>query len=127
MAALGGSIKAVSINNRSYKVAADADGARDLGGYTTTRNMNGDGSSRKSQERKPWKLGGLTIAVDDALGDQEFLQDTTDAPDDVAISIELITGEVYQGEGSLEDDLDYSTMNATCGISLSGSFKLTRQ
>ena len=120
----GGSIESVEINNRVFPVAADADVSRDLGGFTKEIMMNGDGSARYKKVRKPWKLGGLTVEISDADGDQEHLQAAQNSEEEVPIVINLVTGISYGGYGSVLDDLEFSSENATAEVSLGGGFKL---
>jgi len=125
--AIGGSIESVTLAGREFAVAADADASRDLGGFTKTIEPNGNGTARTVMTRKPWKIEGLTLSTDDDRADQEFLQDIADNPNDVAIAITEASGAVYQGVGSITDDLTKGTQNATTGVTLMGPGKLTKQ
>lgn len=128
MAAVGGSIIAVSLKGRIFPVAADADAARSLGGYTNEVAPNGDGSARIIKTRTPWKVSGLTLECDDERGDQAFLQqDIADAQDFVTCTVELAGGDVYQGRGTITEEIEYSTQNATAAVTLMGPQKLERQ
>ena len=130
--AIGGSIKAISIKGRDFPVAADADGERDLGGYTNEVQSNGNGTVRVIKLAKPWNMGGLALSIDDNRGDQEFLQgiaDGKDAGDDglYDCTFTFVDNNTYQGRGTIVGDLKKSTKNATAEVALSGSDTLTKQ
>lgn len=132
MAAIGGSIKNISVKGRPFTVAADADGERDLGGYTNEVQSNGDKTVRVIKLVKPWNMGGLSVSIDDNRSDQEFLQgisDGKDAGDDglYDMTFTFVDGNTYQGRGIVVGDLKKSTKNATMEIALSGSDTLTKQ
>lgn len=127
MAAIGGSIESVSINGRIFSVAADADGSRKLGGFTSEKQANGNGTARTIKTRVCWEIGGLTLSLDPAQADQEFLQSVADGNVDVAISVTGAGGDTWQGTGTVTGDLVGSTMNATCPVVLGGPGKLTQQ
>lgn len=132
MAAIGGSIRNISIKGRSFTVATDADGSRDTGGYSNEVQSNGDGTARKIMTRKPWMIEGLAVSVDDNRDDQKFLQDVCDgkdAGDDgyYDCTITLVSGITFQGRGTVNGDLKFSTQNATCEIALAGPDSLTKQ
>ena len=81
MPAVGGPIESVSIDGRNFPVAADADTNRKIGGDENEIQPNGDGSARIIKTKVPWKVDGLTVSVDDFLGDHEFLQGISDKND----------------------------------------------
>jgi hypothetical protein len=127
MATVGGSIESVGIRGRTFAVAADADGSRDIGGFTNEVQPNGDGTARLVKTRKPWMIEGLTLAVNDDRGDQEFLQEIEDGNDFVAIDITFASGSTWQGSGIVTGDLKYSGQNGTAEVVLSGEGVLTQQ
>lgn len=124
---VGGSVLEMIIGGRLFQVAADADGSRDLGGYTSEYSPNGNGSARKLMTRKVWKLGGLSLEIDDERGDQEYLQDIVDSPDNVDISATMVSGITWAGKGSPTGDFGMSTANATAPLEFSGPGKLKQQ
>ena len=127
MTVIGGSIESISLNGRNFAVAADAEGQRKIGGFTNEIQPNGDGTARTVKTREAWGLEGLTIAIDDSSADQEFLQDLADGNSFFPVAITLASGTVYQGDGQITGDLQYSTQNATASVSLMGQGKLTAQ
>lgn len=125
--ASGGSIENISIKNRLFRVAADADSNRDLGGFTNEIQPNGDGSARKIMTRKPWMLDGLTVEIDNTNQDLEFLQEVADMNDYVAMTITYVDGFSYSGRGTVSGDLQAGSNSATADISLSGPGRLEQQ
>ena len=127
MSAVGGSIESIAINNRLFPVAADVDASRDLGGFTSAVESNGNGSARILLTRKPWHISGVTVEVDDVRADHEFLQSVADAKEFVTIIVTLASGLSYQGIGTIVDKLELSTVKTTAQIELMGPQKLTQQ
>lgn len=122
-----GSIQEVSINNRLFSVAADADSNRKLGGFEVEVQANGDGTVRKKLTRVPFKIDGLQLSVLDVRGDQEFLQDVANQPGLVPVTITYVGGTTYQGVGTVTGELQYSSQNGTCTVTLEGQAELTLQ
>lgn len=127
MGAIGGSIEEVTINGRVFAVAADADVTRQLGGFNNEKQSNGNGSTRTIKTRVPWQLNGLTVNIDDSLGDHEFLQNLANLNDDFAVSITYLSGEVYQGTGQITGELVANSQNTLATVNLQGPGELTRQ
>ena len=127
MGSIGGPIESVTINGRAFAIAHDAGATRDLGGFTKTVEMNGDGTARAVMERRPWLLEGLTIVTDDDRSDQEFLQDVADGPDFTDCSVTYVSGAIYSGSGTLTDAAAYDSQKGLTEIKLSGPQKLTKQ
>lgn len=127
MAAVGGPVESVSIDGRYFSVAADADSGRELGGFTNENQSNGDGTARLIKSRKPWQIDGLTLAIDDLLEDQEYLQDKADQNGYFDINISYASGSVYGGTGQLVDELKFGNAGATVPVTFGGPQKLTAQ
>jgi len=125
--AIGGSIESISVKSRNFPVAADADSNRDLGGFTNEVQANGDGSARQVKTRKPWKLEGIQLEIDNVKEDLEFLQGVSDAQDWVPILVTYVDGTSYQGRGTLNGDVMAASQNATSTLEFSGPDKLKKQ
>jgi hypothetical protein len=117
----------VSIRARLFSVASDADVSMDLGGYSNETQSNGNGTARIIKTRKTWMLENISVVLDPDNNDLEFLQEIADGNTFVPITIELVSGHVYQGKGIVTGDLKGSTQNTTATITLSGKEKLTQQ
>lgn len=127
MSSVGGSLESISIRSRNFSATADADAQRKLGGFETEVQANGDGSVRFIKTRVPWSLDGITIDVDDARADQEFLQEIADGNDGVAITMTMASGVTYQAVGTITGEIKYSTKNATAAVTLGGGGKMDSQ
>lgn len=123
----GGSVKEVHVAGRSFTVAADSDGNRDLGGMSVEMQMNGDLTARAIQTAKPWMMDGLALAINDSNGDQEFLQEKVDLAVEVPIAFLLAGNVIYSGTGLPTGDIKMSTQNITMPLSFSGGGVLRRQ
>lgn len=127
MPATGGSIESVTLKNRTFSVAADADGQRKLGGFENDVQANGDSTSRLIKTRVPWGLADITVSMDDANGDHEFLQGLADQNDFFTCTITFASGAIYQGQGAITGELQVSSQNTTAALSIMGTGVLTKQ
>lgn len=127
MPAVGGSIQSISIRGRIFPVASDAEANKKLGGFENEVQANGDGTARLIKTRVPWSIEGLQIEINDARADHEFLKEIADSQEFVAITMELASGVVYQGDGQIVDEVTASSQNATAEIKLMGPGTLTQQ
>ena len=127
MPAVGGPIDSVSIDGRSFAVAADADTNRDIGGDNNTVETNGNKTGRILKATMPWKVDGLSLSVDDFLGDHEFLQNIADTSIFHIIRMTYASGAVWQGSGTITGELKYASANTTMPIEFSGELNFTQQ
>ena len=127
MAAIGGSIDSLTLDGREFAVAADAEAQRKIGGFENEVMANGNSTARLIKTRNPLSLDGVTIEIDDSRGDQEFVQDLSDATDFFSISITYASGITWQGTAQLVGELASSSQSATMPVSLAGPGKLTKQ
>lgn len=127
MAAVGGSIESISIAGREFAVAADADVSRKLGGFENELQANGNGTVRVVKTRVPWSLSDVTVQVDDAAGDLEFLQNIANGRQLVPCAITFANGETYGGSGIVTGEVTASSQNATASITIMGEGTLTKQ
>ena len=123
-----GSLVEFSVNGRSFKCAADADGNTKLGGKENEFSANGDGiSGRVIQTVVPWSFSGVNFAVDDDNGDLEFLQDIADAGKQVPCKGVYSDGTVRSGSGIITGEIAVSSMNGTVPLTFEGSGKFQKQ
>ena len=127
MNAIGGSLESVNLSGREFKVAADTDSTRSLGGFSTDFEMNGDGTGRPIKTRVPAMFSGLVIEINDDRGDQEFIQNLSDAKDLFVAGVTYVGGATYQGRMTITGELNFNSQNATMTIELKGPAKLTKQ
>lgn len=127
MAAVGGPIESISIDGRNFAVAADADSNRKIGGSENDVQPNGNKTARIIKSAVSWKLDGLTLSVDDFLGDHEFLQDIADKKDFSIIKISYASGAVWQGSGTITGEMQFSSQNTVAAVEFMGTGILTQQ
>lgn len=125
--AIGGSIESMSIKNRLFSVAADADVNRSLGGFNNEVQMNGDGTGRMVKTVMSWMLDGVQVEINNLNSDLEFLQQIADENQFVPFVITYVDGTSYQGSGQLEGEINASSQTATCTLSIRGVGKLEQQ
>jgi hypothetical protein len=77
--------------------------------------------------RVPWAIDGLQVEINDDKGDHEFLQEIADLKDYVSIEMELASGTIYVGTGTITDEIQASSQNATATIKVGGPGKLEAQ
>ena len=127
MPAVGGSIESITLEGRTYSVAADADVGRKLGGSENEVQANGDGTARLIKTRVPWSVSDATVSIDDSNKDAEFLQELADRNSFFPVTITLSSGEIYQGDGQLTGEMPTQTTATTASITIMGTGVLTKQ
>ena len=124
---VGGSLQEITIAGRTFAATSDADVARKLGGFENTTEPNGNGSARQIKNRVAWMLSGIVVDCDDLNEDHEFLQDIADGNLDVPITALYASGQVYQGTGTINGELQYNNQAGSAQFDLGGPGKLTPQ
>lgn len=127
MGAIGGSILEISIHGRNFSVAADADINRRLSGTVNELQFNGNNTARIIKTRGGWMLGGVQVAIDPDLEDEEFLRDIIERAAFGDVTISFADNSVYAGNGTITGEVEYSSGSATATLTLSGPGNLTQQ
>lgn len=128
MAAISGSLTSVTLRGRTIPVAGDSDVNRKKGGWENSLQMNGDGvTARLHKTRTGWRLSNLAVAVDDSLGDHEYIQSLADGMDFFPIGLSYADGSVQEGTGQVTGEIEHSAANGTVTLTLEGPGKLERQ
>lgn len=127
MTAIGGSIESVTLAGREFAVAADAEANRKMGGFENEVQSNGNGTARLIKTRVPMAIDGLTLVVDDARGDHEYLQSLSNRNDFFPVGITYVSGLTYGGTGQITGELQSSSKAATAQVSIMGPGVLSRQ
>lgn len=117
---IGGPVKEVSFNGRTFQVAEDADVTIDLGGYSNEVQMNGDGSVRVIKTRKPGAIEAVSVAIDRERQDQEFLQSISNGTELTDTSITFVDGSVYYGQSILTGDLKVNSKDCKAEVAFMG-------
>jgi len=127
MSAVGGSIESVTLDGRTYSVAADADSNRKIGGFENDVQANGDGTARLIKTRVPFMVDGLAVSIDDDNGDHEFLQNLANRNGFFPLTVTYASGAIWQGTGQVTGEVTLSSQNATAAVSLMGEGTITKQ
>lgn len=127
MPSIGGSIQSVTLDGRTFAVAADVEAQRKLGGFENEVQANGDGTARLIKTRMPLSLDGLSLETDDDRGDHEYLQALADQPGFFAVSITFASGVTYQATAQIVGEMSASSQSAMTSVSLMGPGIMTRQ
>ncbi len=127
MAATGGSLESITIRGREFPCTADADVGRKLGGFENELSPNGNGTSRVIQTRVPPMFNGVVVECDDTREDQEFLQDVADSAELVPVFATYLSGQVYQGQGTIVGELVFNNQSSTASFDIGGTGKFTKQ
>jgi len=126
--AIGGPIKRVSFDGRTYTTAGDGDGQRDLGGNTNTFSPNGDGATGVwLQSPRGWKMESVVLAINDNQGDQKALQDAADSGEDKPVNFRFASGLTFGGRGNIEGEIKWSNSNSRATVTFAGPGKLRKQ
>jgi len=128
MTAIGRPLESVEINGREFQCVGDAAGTRDLGGYSNEYQSNGNpNTGRMIMTPKGWSVPSQGLEIDDAIGDQEYIQSYADSG---AKNIDFVfnygQGVSYQGTGGLVDTLEFDPMTGTMPTAFMGPGKLTK-
>lgn len=126
-AAVGGSLENVAIKGRLFAVAADASVNRKLGGFENAVESNGDGTARIIKTRVPWSASGVQLEINDARGDQEFLQDIANAKDFVPVELTFASGSTWTGRGIITDAIEFDSQKSTAQIAMMGPANISPQ
>lgn len=116
----GGDIRNLNINGRDFNVAADSNVTYRLSGFNNTNSANGDGSVHTVQRRKLGGVESLSLSVDAARGDVEFLQTIWNNGIPVPVSMTLASSEVYAGSLVGEGELNPNTGDGQIEIAMMG-------
>lgn len=126
--AIGGSIEAVNLGGREFPVAADSDSQRKLGGFDNEIEANGNSASaRIIKTRTTWMLSDIAVEIDDARGDQEYIEELKNSNAFFTVGITYVSGETYQGTGQVVGEFQSSSQSVTAPLSLAGPGLLTKQ
>ena len=115
------SIKHPTVGSKTFAVQSDQSITVDVGGYTKTRQMNGNLTGHPKLAAKMWEIAGLQLEFVAENGDIEFLQAVANAPDDAIITWQHIDGYIYNGSGSIEGDIKGDSNTGYVPITLTGA------
>lgn len=119
-----GPLETATIDGRTFPVDGEVDAAKALDGYTNEVKPNGQvGSFRIVKSRKPGRMNSIPLVMDDARGDEEFIQERMDSNDFFACLFTQSDGTVFSGNMQIVEDPETSTKEGTKEVSFMGSLK----
>jgi len=118
-----GPIESVNLDGRRFSLDGEVDAAIAFGGSINEVKPNGDGTSRIIKSKKPARVNSLPLVIDDARGDEEFIQALIDSNEFFTASITKVDGAVYSGDMQIVEDPETSTKEGTKEISLMGTLR----
>lgn len=124
---MAGTLKSVNIAGIRLHPDSETDVSIFLGGYNNENKVTGDGKLYTVKTRVAGKLDTIDVILDDSRKKTlKKLQEVMDSTDNnFPIFITDVEGTTYQGTGTIEGSLEYSTMTGKVSISLmSASFKM---
>ena len=125
---MAGSLVEITVEGRSFKAAADADGSTKLGGMSIEFSPNGDGQTgRNILTRTGWALSGVDLAFDDENADLEFLQAIQDSGRFVPVKAVYADGTIRSGRGNVTGTIEVSSMSGTASVAFEGPGKFALQ
>jgi len=124
MSAIGGPAKTISIAGRDFACTADCNINMTLGGYSNEHQPNGTKSARIIKKRVCAKLEGVSVEIDLAREDMEFLNDVNNGAEDVDVVVEYVDGTFYAGALGVEGELAYAAESASASFDMAGGGEL---
>jgi hypothetical protein len=121
MGVRAGDIRQVKINSREFDPKGEDGNVNiDVGGFTNTYALNGNGTGHITQRRKAAGFSDLPLSLDDARKDLEFLQKIADDGDPVPVVMVLASGKTYSGSLVLVGDLGKATGDGIATVEMRG-------
>ncbi|MBQ7752912.1 MAG: hypothetical protein IJR80_04565 [Treponema sp.] len=123
MSKAGGALESIVINGRRFTCDAEDEPKFKLPGFENEVVANADGTYRQKKTRVPGTITDINIVTDDSRGDQQFIQETADNLDFVAISGTKVDGTLVSGSMQITDEKTLDGKANTMSISLAGDWK----
>ena len=127
MTAIGRPMETIEMNGRSFQCVGDSAGIRDLGGYTSEWQSNGNPSTgRLIMTPSGWSVSGQPVQIDDSQGDQEFVTSLKNSPNPVDFIFTYGGGIVYAGTGHIVEATEFDAMAASMSLTMRGGGELKK-
>ncbi len=117
---IAGAMRSLTINGRGFKVAHDGSGNKAIGGRNNEVAMNGDESFRILQTIMPGSFSDIQVELDDSRGDQEYIQELSDAGLPVAIVATYAANISYTGDLVISGEISKDESTALASLSFQG-------
>ena len=117
----GGDIRQLTINGREFGVAAESSVNIQVGGFSNTTALNGNGSLHVTQRRQPGGFTDCNVSIDDTGQELEFLQDLSNSGAAAPVTMTLVSGITYSGSLAVTGDLMKNTGDGVVTLEMRGS------
>lgn len=124
MAKVGSAFESITLNGRRFTCDAESEPEVDLSGFSNETAPNSDGTFRIKKTRKTQSIEGVTIQIDPALGDLDFINDLQNKLEPFSFTATRVDGGVYSGEVILTDDTKYKEKDGTMEINIQGRIEM---
>ena len=117
-----GPIKQMSFAGRAFLAKGQSAGTLRNGGFSTTRNSNGDqNTSTREMTPVPWVFEGQEISLDLSKDDFQYITDLNNSVDDFDVVITWRNGDTWGGLGNFDGEPpEYNAMTAGSSVTLKG-------
>jgi hypothetical protein len=120
VAVRGGTPLGLTVNGKTFDIAADANPTVMTGGFENEAAITGNGNLHVNRNRKLAGFEGLDISIDPSRGDFEYLQQLADNGEPVNVVLTLASGKSYGGFLSVDSTLEYAGGDGTASLSMHG-------
>lgn len=118
--ATGSAFESITLNGRNFTCDSESEPEVDLAKYTNEVAPNTDGTYRTIKKRKVQSIEGITLSINPALGDREFVNGLNDGLTPFPFMATRIDGSVYSGEVTLTSDGKFKETDSTMEVTLQG-------
>ncbi|MBP5696925.1 MAG: hypothetical protein J6X11_09830 [Treponema sp.] len=120
----GSAFESITLNSRNFSCDAECEPEVDLSVFSNETASNSDGTFRVKKTRKVQSIESLTISVDPALGDLDFIMDLQTKLEPFPFTATSVDGRVYSGEVVITDDTKYKEKDSTMDITIQGRIEI---
>lgn len=120
MAQVGGSITEITLNGRPFSVDGEADIGKKLQKHENELKANGNGTTRLIKKNVPQMIDGVAVAIDNALGDYEFLRDLNDGFILADFTMAEPDGSFWAGQVQITGEFKSQSQEATMELTFMG-------
>lgn len=123
MSKAGGAAESAVINGRRFTCDGADEPKYKLPGFENEVVPNSDGTFRQKKTRVVGTITDMNIVVDQARGDQEFIEESAASNEFLAISITQVDGTLISGNMQITDEKVVDGKANTMAISLAGDWQ----
>ena len=116
----GGDIRQLTINGRELSVMAEATVNIDIGGFTNSGNLTGNGGLHINQVRKLAGFSDCSVSIDDEIDDLKYLQNLANEANVVPVTMTLASNITYSGQLAVFGELVKNTNEGSATLEMRG-------